>query len=445
MPNNLLVISDDVRSVSGVANQSREVITALTSAGHNVYHIGHTTMQPPQLVSDVTLENGKTITVYSSPQFDDINLILSLIQKKNIHGLILVTDPHRYEQVWQNVRVIRSKCPIIYYAVWDTDLIPAKDGKRHYNQFVYESCDTVAAISKQTENFVRNITATLPVKPYIVHVPHGQNANVFKPIPEAELAEMKKNLFRNQTFDFTVMLNSRNQGRKRIPDLILAFKQFTESLTPEQADKCALLLHTELSSPNGTDLMETCMALAPSCHIFLNSQPFTQQDLAKMYNCADVVAAVSNAEGFGLSINEAMLCGVPVMATVTGGLQDQMGFLDDGGELVKFDRDFTSNATGRYRTHGTWAYPIFPTARNIIGSPVTPYLFDDNASIEAIQAGLVYWYVAGQQERKRRGAKGREYCLKNGYNSDALGKTFLEVVNKTIAEFKKQNTFTIYE
>ena len=442
MPKNLLVIADDIRSHSGVANQTREIIKAL-SEEYNIYHIGMNVTQPPQLVSDLELSNGKTVTIYASPAYDDINLIFSLIEKKNIQGIILVTDPHRYGQVWQNVRTIRAKCPIIYYNVWDTDLVNAPNGKRHFNQHIYESCDTLACISAQTENFCRTVTATSNAKPHICYVPHGQNAEVFKPLDD--ITDFKNKLFGGKQYDFVCLLNSRNQTRKRIPDLIMAFKQFTDELSKDKADKCALVLKSEISSPNGTDLMEVCLALAPKCHIYINNHPFNEADMAKLYNCADVVAQTSNAEGFGLSINEAMLCGIPIMATVTGGLQDQIAFFDDAGQPIRFTPDFSSNAVGKYKNHGVWAYPLFPTARNIIGSPQTPYLYDDNTSIERIKEGLAYWYGIDPAERKRRGLKGREYCLNTGLNSIALGKTFTATVNKTLADFKKQNTFEIYE
>ena len=44
-----------------------------------------------------------------------------------------------------------------------------------------------------------------------------------------------------------------------------------------------------------------------------------------MYNIADVMCNPSSAEGFGLTHMEAIMSGTPTIASVIGGLQDQMG------------------------------------------------------------------------------------------------------------------------
>ena len=41
--------------------------------------------------------------------------------------------------------------------------------------------------------------------------------------------------------------------------------------------------------------------------------------------------------------------------------------------------DFGSNHRGRYKKHGKWAYPVFPSNIALLGSVPTPYIFDDRA------------------------------------------------------------------
>ena len=50
--------------------------------------------------------------------------------------------------------------------------------------------------------------------------------------------------------------NNRNIRRKQPSDIIIAFRTFCEMLTPEQASKCMLIMHTQPKDPNGTDLPE---------------------------------------------------------------------------------------------------------------------------------------------------------------------------------------------
>ena len=51
-----------------------------------------------------------------------------------------------------------------------------------------------------------------------------------------------------------MFFNSRNIRRKQIPDTLVAYKLFIDSLPEEKAKKCAFLLHTQIVDDNGTDL-----------------------------------------------------------------------------------------------------------------------------------------------------------------------------------------------
>jgi hypothetical protein len=86
------------------------------------------------------------------------------------------------------------------------------------------------------------------------------------------------------------------------------------------------------------------------------------------------------------------MCGKPIIATVTGGMQDQLRFVDENGKWIDFNENFCSNHFRTYREHGKWAYPVFPSNMSIVGSIPTPYIFDDRADFRhiAIQIQRVY-------------------------------------------------------
>jgi hypothetical protein len=113
-----------------------------------------------------------------------------------------------------------------------------------------------------------------------------------------------------------------------------------------------------------------------------------------LYNSTDATILNSSNEGWGLSLTEAMMCGKPIIATVTGGMQDQMRFEDENGEWIKFTEEFGSNHRGKYKKHGVWAYPIFPSNLSIVGSVPTPYIFDDRAAPEDIAEQIKNVYLA---------------------------------------------------
>lgn len=448
---NVLIISDSIVTNTGVANQSAEVAKALFNKGYGVFQIGVSQMEPNKKFLH-TFSTGEQVTVLTDTAFDNVPLLLNVIDGFKIRAVILVTDPNRFTGIWTNARTIKNLVPIIYWNLWDTNLLPAPKSKRpHYNEWIYESCSSLPCISQQSENFVRQIISALPVErqPRVSYIPHGSNEFVFKPLAKYKVDSLRKQFFMGKDYDYVVLFNGRNQGRKKPADLIYAWNLFTQELTPEQAAKTALVLHTEPfghpTAVGSTDLNAVIHALAPDTNIYIDHIKRTQDELNTLYNLCDMTINVSNAEGFGVPVNESLLAGTPIAATVTGGLQDSIGFFDDGGNRIKFSKDFSSNNVGKYRNHGIWSYPIWPQVQEIIGSTVTPYLFNDCVTHEGIKDALCFWYELPRDERKRRGLKGREWCINEGMTATGLAESFPKEVGETIASFKKQELFELFK
>jgi hypothetical protein len=248
------------------------------------------------------------------------------------------------------------------------------------------------------------------------YVPHGINSELYRPIDENDkaLKAQKKKLFGDKKYDFVVFYNSRNVQRKRTSNIILAFRTFCDNLTPEQADKCVLLMHTEKCLDAGTDLPAVKEAVCRKYNVVITDTKYSPDDMVLNYNIADVLINLSSNEGFGLSCAEATVCGTPTIISVTGGLQDQIGQTDDAGNPVQFGLNFGSNHTGKYKNHGVWSYPIYPVARYIQGSIPTPYIFDDIARWEDAADGMMYWYLIPKNQREKCGLKGRDWALTSG-------------------------------
>jgi glycosyltransferase involved in cell wall biosynthesis len=168
---------------------------------------------------------------------------------------------------------------------------------------------------------------------------------------------------------------------------MLAWKIFVDQLPEDKAEKCALLLHTQIVDENGTDLnavKDMLFGYNTKYNIIFDQNRYPTQLMNLLYNATDGCALISSNEGWGLSLTEAMMCGKPIIATVTGGMQDQMGFRDENDKIIKFTEEFGSNHRGKYKDHGSWALPVFPSNISIVGSVPTPYIFDDRASSEDI-------------------------------------------------------------
>ena len=321
----ILLICDDIRVHSGVATVAREMV--LNTAQHfNWVNVGGAIDHPEKgkrmdLSQDTNTNTGLTdssIIVYPVSGYGDSNLIHQLIQKENPDAVMLVTDPRYFEWLFQIENQIRKKLPIIYLNIWDDLPTPL------YNKAFYESCDALLAISKQTKFINESVLGDKAKNKVIEYVPHGLNHEIYKPIEDWNegLKSFKSRIFNNEEKDFVLFFNSRNIRRKQIPDTMLAFRYFLDKLPKEKADKCCLILHTEVISEHGTDLEAIRKVLFSDYpkSIYFSQQKLSSEDLNRLYNIADAQILLTSNEGWGLTLTEAILAGTPIIANVTGGM-----------------------------------------------------------------------------------------------------------------------------
>ena len=445
MPN-ILIVSDDCRIPTGVGGQSAEIIKGLTKKGNKLFQVSPHFQDRPATTFVHKFDTGEEVVIYSSKKYDDADLILKIVRKQKIDAVILFTDPHRFINIFLNYRAISNVCPIIYYTIWDSWLNADKDGKPHYNSFIYQSCNHLACISRQTQSFVDTIVNRLPEseRPKVSYLPHGVDPAIYRPLPPEQVAGFRKQFFNGNEFDFVVLFNSRNQGRKKCPDLIYSYAQFAKTLPAEQQKKMALVLHTDPIADTGTNLMEVIQALAPHLNVYIDGSKGTNEQINMLYNICDLLVLPSNAEGFGLTPLEFVMSGGVTAVSVVGGLQDQCNLLDAEGQPVLYSDRFTGKTSQNIVSHGSWVYPIVPQAYEIIGNPATPYLENGIVSHEGIQNALSYWYNIPKEERKKRGLEGRNWFIENGFTAQSMVEGFDKVIKDTIANAKKTKLFEVY-
>ena len=204
-------------------------------------------------------------------------------------------------------------------------------------------------------------------KTLLHYVPHGINQEVFRPFDKTEknLVEGKKRFFNGATYDYSIFFNSRNVKRKQVSNVLLAFRIFCDSLSPEEAKRVCLILHTEAVGQNGhgTDLIAVKEAICKNYTVFFSQKKITPGEMNLMYNLSDVTINVSSNEGFGLSVGESIMAGTPIIVNVTGGLQDQCGFTLDG-KLLEAEDYVKIGSLHEWRKwektvkFGEWATPI---------------------------------------------------------------------------------------
>jgi hypothetical protein len=163
-----------------------------------------------------------------------------------------------------------------------------------------------------------------------------------------------------------------------------------------------------------------------------------------LYNSTDCQILLTNNEGWGLSLTEAILAGNPIIANVTGGMQDQMRF-SVNGKWIDFNADFPSNHNGTVKEHGGWAFPVYPTNRSIQGSPATPYIWDDRCNAEDAAEQIKAVYNLSKEERKTLGLKGREWALSDeaGFTGEKMGARVIETLGNLFDTWKPREKYEL--
>ena len=450
----ILLLSDDIRVTSGIGVMSREIVEG-TAHRYNWVQVGAAVTHPEigkildmsQAVQQETGVPDPDVRIYPYNGYGDSMLIRQLMEAEKPDAILHFTDPRYWIWLYQIEHEIRQKIPMFFYAIWDDLPYP------YYNENFYRSDDWIGCISKQTYNIVKHVSRKEPRAPWsLSYLPHGINTKRFHPIPDNDekLISLRKQLFGDNEIKYVVLYNSRNIRRKQTSDVLLAFEYFMKKLPPEEQQKCRLILHTQPVDEHGTDLPAVIRDVMPNMekYIIFSTERTEADRINLLYNIADVTINLSSNEGFGLGTCESIMAGTPIVVNVTGGLQDQCGFVNYNGEYLDPEKDFTyewgSNHDGRFRNHGEWAFPVFPVSRSLQGSPLTPYIFDDRASWEDAGERLMELYKLGREERKRRGELGRQYALGAGqFTAERMCELFIQDMENAWDNWKPRKAFTL--
>jgi len=456
----IMLFSDDLRMSSGIGTMSKEFVLG-TCHHFDWVQVGGAIKHPEagkvvnmdQTVREETGVEDAKLTIYPIDGYGNQELLRELVAREKPDAIMHYTDPRFWGWLYDMEHEIRREMPIFYYNIWDD--LPAPQ----YNEFFYESCDLIMNISKQTVAMVKDVAKKKPRTEWDnTYIPHGISEKYFYPISvfdeEYKQVESMKKQLTDDDVEFIVFYNNRNIRRKMTGDVILAFKTFCDMLPKEEADKCALLMHTQPIDENGTHLPNVVKAICPDTKVYFSDRKLEPKQLNHLYNLADVTINIASNEGFGLGTCESMMCGTPIILNVTGGMQDQCGFKYKDKFLTYEDYDWVKSlhddrkwANNPDLTWGNWVKPVWPSNRALVGSLPTPYIFDDRCRFDDAAQAMKDWYDMDSDERKECGIKGHEFVKRDDVmmSSKAMCQNFIDHMDKGFEMWKPRKPYSIFK
>jgi glycosyltransferase involved in cell wall biosynthesis len=459
----ILLLSDDLRLTSGIATVSRDMVIG-TCHKYDWVQVGAAINHPEkgkvldlsQDAKNITGVQDASIRIYCNDGYGDPFLIRNLIQSEKPDAILHFTDPRFWDWLYAMEHEIRTQIPLLYLNIWDDIPDP------YWNKEAYSSCDLLMAISKQTyginqrilNRFEGNVSTSR-----VTYVPHGIDTSMYYPISEGDnqwfdLQNESKKIRGENENKFVVFWNNRNIHRKHPGDVVLAYNHMCEQIkknggNPEE--DAILVMHATPIDHNGTDLTAVVSELCPYPVMF-SDKVIASQGLNVLYNAADVVVNMASNEGFGLGTAEAISAGTPIVVNVTGGLQDQCGFINP-----KTGKYFTADDYIEVKTlhrkedwstlqHGEWIKPVWPSNISLQGSVPTPYIFDDRADFREVGNALYEWYKTPKEDRIAAGRKGVEF-IKNpevGMSRDNMCQRVVDSIDGCFNSFAPRKRFELH-
>ena len=411
----ILTLSDHPLTPSGVGTQTRYIIEGMLKTGKYEFISFGGLMKHEDYRPIRTEEWGDKWTIIPTDGYGTQENIRAMLWAEKPDILWFMTDPRFFGWLWQIEEEVRHNVPMIYYHVWDNYPYPK------FNKSSYNSNDFIATISKVTDDIVRNVAPNVETQ----YIPHAVNLEIFKPLEEDVVEQIRRDNFKDNKDKFIVFWNNRNARRKLGATLIKWFKTFLDKVGH---DKAILLMHTNPRDNAGSNLEAFIEDLGINDgQVLFSKEKLDMPSLAAMYNMVDCTINISDAEGFGLATLESLSCATPIIVNMTGGLQEQ---------VTKGDEWF--------------GIGLKPASRAIVGSQQVPYIYEDRLSEELVVEALVEMYDKTPEERKELGLKGRAHVEKN-YNFEDYIKTWDEVFTKVHKECgswdsrKRQQNWTLKE
>jgi len=201
----------------------------------------------------------------------------------------------------------------------------------------------------------------------VAYFPLGRNEEIYR-IPLHEVDVKRKALSLDKSF--VVIIVNRNSTRKQLPSVLKVAKFLQNMVVPREefAHGIKFFLHTNGIDDFGYNLQSLIDdydirdKFILTRDFYENSATFTPEELREVYNLAaygkGCFLTTSGGEGFGLTILDALSCGVPVIGGNYSSMPEVIG---EAGVVVDPISFFTNEEGTEFASYG-----IKPLAQSIL-------------------------------------------------------------------------------
>ncbi len=263
--------------------------------------------------------------------------------------VVALNDPHvlsgiLFKNQWDPERILLRMRPIISYLPVDgANVPPAWKVLTRFTKAVAMSAYGAKELGATTV------------------IPHGVDSDVFRPVSEGPLTlstgqqvhskTEAKEAFGYDPDSFLILRVDRNSWRKD-------FGSTWKAIVPVMARHPEVQAHFQCqgNDPSGGPIFPAMWSRdeqtmdrfhLPGEDSFNTFRGWPREDLVALYNAADMFITTSMGEGFGLTIAEAMSCGIPVLAQDCSAISE---LVEDAGVLIKPGGTVTAPAGHDLRT-----------------------------------------------------------------------------------------------
>lgn len=403
MKKKILLLSDDIRLQTGVANISKSIVLNSCDTYDWVQmsmgslNTNQEIIDVSDSVSKITNTSDTYVRLYETKGYGSRDSLLNIIKKEEPSAIMHITDPHRFSWLYSMSDEVRELMPLMYYHVWDNDPHPK------FLRNVYNKCDWIGCISKLTYDSVKEVT---PEHPNYEYIPHGVSDKVFFPQDESTREKHRIGLL-GKNYKFVLLFNNANISRKQLLLTIQSFSKFYQKLNEEQKKEVVLLLHTDVNHRGGCNVNTLLDEIYSDLPVLISPSLVSESHLNNIYNLSHCTINVAYNEGFGLSTLESVFTNTPIILNKTGGLSDQI--------------------------NNEWTEVVNPTSRMLVGTQQVPYLYTDICSADDVAVAIDNMY---KRHTDIDMTDKFDFILENRFTDKLMVESIVNGVDKTIKKFK---------